>query len=131
MDAGVGSTGGCYLFKLKQTRGVKELIALSERQSEWTSDFSGWHYCESTLQLSGWDCSRRVVLYRRTHRRKVATSQRVPALSGPVEQSEQLSLELVNKEDAVSYEYAVYVTSLTQPAGQIRALYNLRADNEN
>ena len=49
-----------YLFKLKQTKGVKELVAMSERQSEWTSDFSGWHYCESTLQLSGWNRSRRV-----------------------------------------------------------------------
>lgn len=120
-----------YLFKLKQTRGVKELIGLSERQSQWTSDFSGWHYCESSLQLSGWDCSRRVVIYRRTHRRKMATSKGATALSGPVERVEQLPLELVDEEDTVSYEYAVYVTSLTQPAGQIRALYNTRADNEN
>ena len=42
-----------------------------------------------------------------------------------------MPLELVDEEDAFSYEYAVYVTSLTQPAGQIRALYNPRADNEN
>lgn len=122
--------GVAYLFKLKQTKGVKELVAMSERQSKWTSDFSGWQYCESTLQLSGWSRSRRVVVYRRTHRRKVDTAQSGPALSGPVGQNKQLPLELVD-EDAVSYEYAIYVTSLTRPANQVRGLYNPRADNEN
>lgn len=122
--------GVAYLFKLKQTKGVKELIGLSELQSEWTPDCSGWHYCESSLQLSGWDCSRRIVLYRRAHHRKAGTVKSRPALSGPVRQSEQLPLELLD-EDALSYEYAIYVTSLTRPAEQIRALYNPRADNEN
>ncbi len=119
-----------YLFKLKQTKGVKELIAMSELQSEWTSDFSPWQYCESTLQLSGWDCSRRVVIYRRAHRRKAEAAKETPELCGPVQENEQLPLELV-EEEALSYEYAVYITSLSRSAGQIRALYNPRADNEN
>ncbi len=119
-----------YLFKLKQTKGVKELIAMSELQSQWTSDFSPWQYCESTLQLSGWDCSRRVVIYRRVHRRKAEAAKGKPELCGPVQENEQLPLELV-EEETLRYEYAVYITSLSRPAGQIRALYNPRADNEN
>ncbi len=119
-----------YLFKLKQTKGVKELIAMSELQSQWKSHVFGWQYCESTLQLSSWNCSRRVVIYRRVHRRKVNAAKGKPALCGPVKESEQLPLELV-EEESPSYEYAVYVTSLTQPAKEIRALYNPRADNEN
>jgi hypothetical protein len=117
-----------YLFKLKQTRGVKELIAASQG---WTAHFSGWQYCESTLQLSGWDCSRRVVVYRRAHRRKVKAVKRKPELFGPIKESEQLPLELIGEEEMPSYEYAVYVTSLARPAQEIHALYNPRADNEN
>ena len=117
-----------YLFKLKQTKGVKELIAVSE---EWTAHFSGWQCCESTLQLSGWDCSRRVVVYRRAHRHKVKTAKRTPELCGPIKESEQLPLELLDEEQMPGYEYAVYVTSLAEPAQEIRALYNPRGDNEN
>lgn len=129
--------GVAYLFRLKQTKGVKDLIGLIERDKDWTSSPSGWAYCESTLQLSGWDRSRRVVVYRRVHRRKAPSKPQaaLAALSAPTEQSEQqqqqeLPLELVD-EELTYYEYAVYVTALNQPAGQIRAFYNPRGDNEN
>ena len=39
-------------------------------------------------------------------------------------------MELV-EEELTLYEYAVYVTVLNQPAGEIRSLYNPRGDNEN
>ncbi len=51
-------------------------------------------------------------------------------LLGPTEQSEQLTLELV-EEELTEYEYAVYVTTLELPAREIRPLYNPRGDNEN
>lgn len=117
-----------YLFKLKQTKGVQELIAANQ---EWTAHFSGWQYSESTLKLSGWDRSRRVVVYRRAHRRTFKTAKRSPELCGPIKESEQLPLELLDEEQMPRYEYAVYVTSLAKPAQEIRALYNPRADNEN
>lgn len=119
-----------YLFRIKQTKGVKELITLSERQSEWLKGFSGWQYCESTLRLTGWDCSRRVVIYRRAHRSKVTEKPTQRVLPGSIDPVEQLPLEIVD-EVLTTYEYAVYVTSLDRPAGQIRALYTPRADNEN
>ena len=120
-----------YLFRLKQTKGVKELIRLIERENDWTqSPPTGWSYCESTLRLSGWSRSRRVVVYRRVHRRKAPSKSKAAALPGPTEQSEQLALELV-EEELTQYEYAVYVTTLKQPAGEIRSLYTPRGDNEN
>ena len=129
-----------YLFRLKQTKAVKELIGLIERENDWTqSPPTDWSYCESTLQLSGWSRSRRVVVYRRAHRRKAPSKSKAAMLPGPTEQSEQqqqqqqqqqLALELV-EEELTQYEYAVYVTALNQPAGDIRALYNPRGDNEN
>ena len=123
-----------FLFKLKQTKGVKELIALIERQSQWSRSLGGWQYCESTLQLQGWTCSRRVVVYRRVHHRKFPKNK--PALVGELtgeqepEQGELLFPELVEEGELI-YEYAIYVTSLDEPADQIRALYNARGDNEN
>ena len=120
-----------YLFRLKQTKGVKELIRLIERENDWTqSPPTGWSYCESTLRLSGWSRSRRVVVYRRVHRRKAPSKSKAAALPGPTEQSEQLALELV-EEELTQYEYAVYVTTLKQPVGEIRSLYTPRGDNEN
>lgn len=125
--------GIAYLFRLKQTKGVKELIGVIERDNDWTRwPPSSWSYCESTLQLSGWSRSRRVVVYRRIHRRKAPSKANASALPGPAEQSDQqqLPLEPVD-EELIEYEYAVYVTALKQPAGEIRSLYNPRADNEN
>ena len=124
-----------FLFKLKQTKGVKELIALIEHENQWSSSIGGWQYCESTLKLSGWTRSRRVVIYRRVHHRR--SPKKKPALVGelvgeqePPPQGELLFPDLV-EEGELSYEYAIYVTSLDEPADKIRALYNPRGDNEN
>ena len=122
--------GVAYLFRLKQTKGVKDLIGLIDREKNWKPASSGWSYCQSTLQLSGWSCSRRVVVYRRVHRRKTSSKPKAAALPVQTEESEQLALELV-EEEPTYYEYAVYVTTLKQPGGDIRSLYNPRGDNEN
>jgi hypothetical protein len=104
-----------FLFKLKQTKGVKELIALIELQNQWSRSLGGWQYCESTLQLSGWTRSRRVVIYRRVHHPKSAKKKpaAVGELTGEQEpqQAELLFPELV-EEGEIIYEYAIYVTSL-------------------
>ena len=84
-----------YLFKLKQSKGVKELVRLRELDSEWQSGIGSWQYCESTLKLTGWDCSRRVVIYRRAHHRKGATVKVAASLLGSIEQVELLPLEVI------------------------------------
>ena len=117
-----------YLFKLKQTKSAKKLIAVG---GHWTTHFSGWQYCEGTLRLSGWDCSRRVFIYRRAHRRKCGVTKRSPGLCGPIKESRQLALELLVEDEMPRYEYAVYVTSFAEPAKEIRSLYNPRGGNEN
>ncbi len=123
--------GVAYLFRLKQTKGVKEWIHFIERENNWEQSPTGWSYCESTLQLSGWSRSRRVVVYRRAHRRKVSSKPKSAQLPGPTGESEQqLALELV-EEELTHHEYAIYVTALKHPAGEIRCRYNPRGDNEN
>lgn len=87
--------GMCYLFKLKQTKKVKELIALCELNSEWESVPGNWQHCESRLQLTGWNRSRRVVVYRRAHRRKAKPDKQAEALPGECIQGELTDLQLV------------------------------------
>jgi hypothetical protein len=117
--------GVLYLCKLKQTKGVKELVRLTELHSEWEQGLGTWQYCESALKLRGWDCERRVVIYRRAHHRKRAPIKAAASLPGSIEQVELLPLEVI-EEGALNYEYAVYVTTLTEDASEIRSLYNPR-----
>jgi len=124
------SRGVDYLFKLKLTANVRKLVALCELQSQWESAPGNWQYCESSLQLTSWDCKRRVVVYRRAHVRKTRVGKAAEGLPGSCAQPELLPLEVI-EEGSLSYEYAVYVTTLDRPAGEIRAHYNPRGDNEN
>ena len=125
------SKGVRYLFKLRQSTKVKELIAFCELESEWQRGLGKWQYCESQLQLTGWDCPRRVVIYRRAHTRKAPPKKPAMALEGRcAQQAELINLELV-EDAALTYEYAVYVTDLERDASQVRGLYNPRGDNEN
>lgn len=122
--------GVLYLFKLKLTKGVKDMVHLCELNNEWEQGSGTWQYCENSLKLSGWDCERRVVIYRRVHHRKKSPVKEVARLPGSVEQTELLPLEVAD-EGSLTYEYAVYVTTLTEDASKIRSLYNPRGDNEN
>ena len=123
--------GMTYLFKLKQTVKAKELIGMCELKSDWESAPGNWQFCESRLQLSGWDRDRRVVVYRRVHARRSKTAKEpTAALPGVCEQGELLDLEVL-EDSGVSYEYAIYVTNSEEAASKVRALYNPRGDNEN
>lgn len=54
-----------YLFKLRLTRGVKDLVRrMCYNGSAWQADGHGWEVMESTLQLSGWSRERRVIVVR-------------------------------------------------------------------
>lgn len=53
------------LFKLRHSKNVKTLVAQAHRAgAQWQDAGQGWEVLESTLKLSGWSCSRRVVLVR-------------------------------------------------------------------
>jgi hypothetical protein len=54
-----------YLFKMRHTAKVKELVKRMMRQGAlWQDCGDGWQALETTIRLSGWTCERRVVLVR-------------------------------------------------------------------
>jgi len=105
-----------YLFKLKQTKNVKEAIhMIPESRWEGPGQNGAWQVAETQVKLEGWSRERRVVVARKTQ--------------GSVPASEQAELWKLNRHD-----YAAYVTDLpkeTINAWQIQTLYNERADAEN
>jgi hypothetical protein len=113
-----------YLFRLRQSPGVKQLVQLLEQQSGWQTLGQGWSAAEGTLQLSGWSAKRRVVVLRR--QKIIApteTSTGDPrALPWP---------GLMLCEPAVEYESQVLVTNLTEERLTLAHLYRQRADAEN
>jgi len=61
-----------YLFKLRQTRGVKALIEQLFKDRRWIDTGQGWEGEESELRLQGWSRSRRVIVLRRRIRNPLA-----------------------------------------------------------
>lgn len=113
-----------YLFKLRQTKGVRALVERLLRGSNWTPAGQGFEGVESRLKLAGWSKSRRVVVLRRRIRDDVAVSLNDP--------DGQLEFGFVEKDDLVKYyEYAVLVTDLGDPILTIAQHYRDRADCEN
>jgi hypothetical protein len=116
-----------YLFKLRQTAGVKRMLARwFRREEDWTeagpSD-QGWSAAEDRLRLAGWSRERRVVLLRRRARSTVALTHK--ANDGEIE------LLLPDENDVQVWEYAVLVTSCEYPLESMAQLYRDRADAEN
>lgn len=111
-----------YLFKVRQTTGVKRLIERLFRQEKWVCAGQGWEGCESTLQLTGWKKKRRVVVLRRQIKEK--KKKDVKAIKG----SDQIVL-FESKEQ--TWEYAVLTTTLSDAILTIAQHYRDRADSEN
>jgi len=131
--------GQPYLFKLRQTSGVKKMLMRQFSRKDWSmpgpSD-QGWSAVEDTLRLAGWDQSRRVVILRRAAKSDVALTRK--AAEGQMEL-------LLPDEDVELWEYAVLVTNSSYPlesipptdedlsvgAPSMAQLYRDRADAEN
>lgn len=113
-----------YLFKLRQTKGVKKLLASLFRRDDWIEPVGGdqgWWAIEDTLKLVGWDKARRVVVLRRPIKQEIALTQQDPA---------QYQL-LLPDETIKAWEYAVLVTNTVFDLQAIAQLYRDRADCEN
>jgi len=114
-----------YLFKLRQTSGVKKMLRRQFARKDWTvpgpSD-QGWSAVEDTLKLAGWDKSRRVVILRRAARSAVALTRKV---------SEGQMELLLPDQDVELWEYAVLVTNSSYALESMAQLYRDRADAEN
>lgn len=117
-----------YLFKLRQTAGVKKLLARQFSRNDWSTpgpSDQGWSAVEDTHKLSGWDKSRRVVILRRAVKNDLALSRNTMHELG-----EQIEL-LVPDKDVQAWEYAVLVTNSTYALDAFGQLYRDRADCEN
>ena len=110
-----------YLFRLRQSLGVKQLVQTLERQSGWQPAVNGWEGMEGRLQLAGLTAKRRVVVLRRKRERK-AESESTRALGWPL---------LAQCGPAPEYEYQVLVTNLSEELLSLADLYRRRADAEN
>jgi hypothetical protein len=114
-----------YLFKLRQSQGVKRLLARQFSRQDWTPPGpldQGWSAVEATLRLAGWDKSRRVVILRRAAKSNVALSRKTA--------ENQIEL-LLPGQDVDVWEYAVLVTNSGYPLHTMAQLYRDRADAEN
>lgn len=117
--------GQMYLFRQRQTKGVRQLIRALEAKGGWQATVSRWEALEGSLRLTGWTRDRRVVVLRRTR----APENRSPkALPGPGQEHQP---ELITAGQTLSYEYQILVTNLTLEALSLADLYRQRADSEN
>lgn len=113
-----------YLFRQRQTKGVKQLMRALEAQGGWRRILNGWEALEGQLQLTGWTQRRRVVVLRR-QRHPVGGRVALPG----TESAGQLAL--LEASAAPEYEYQVLVTNLTLEVLSVADLYRQRADSEN
>lgn len=114
-----------YLFKMKRSKRVKALISQVHGQGEWTRFDAEWELKESTLQLYGWERSRRVVVVRRR-------LPKDPLIGVEIEHGGQHELALVEgPEDMRVFEYSVLVTNLDDELVTLMRHYRDRADCEN
>ncbi|MDP2792642.1 MAG: transposase [Sulfurisoma sp.] len=116
--------GQPYLFKLRQTAGVKRLIERQWQQGDWQDVGHGFDAVESELRLTGWSRARRVVVLRRRVKGSLA------AETGG--EGQQQELHFVDSSDKVKlWEYAVLVTNSDYTLEAMGQLYRDRADCEN
>ena len=114
-----------YLFKLRKTKGVKNLVKLVDSPStNWEEAGKGWTGVKSKLRLQGWTKKRSVVVIRRplpkpTKRKRKKTLQLLLPFYGAEYDKKPI------------YEYAVLVTDLDLEILSLAQLYRDRADSEN
>lgn len=109
-----------YLTKLRLTTNVKKLINRLIACGEWVDAGQGFRGAETTLCLTGWSKSRRVIVLKRPIAGEILLSD------------DQLNLAFIKTEDGIrKYEYQVLVTSLPDEILTIAQHYRDRGDCEN
>lgn len=112
-----------YLFKLRCSKKVKNLISKLMTYDNWEYAGQGWGGQKSSIKLSSWNCERKVIVLRRLCKNKdMAIKQ---------ESSDQLSFDFIDSSKTKLYEYAVLVASLEDEVLTIAQHYRDRADSEN
>ena len=119
--------GQQYLFRLRMTKRVKELIAKLASRSGWKDAGHGWQAAKADLQLMGWSRKRRVVVLRR----RVADDAALVAQTDTGDGQRLLGFADVLPSGQKIWEYGVLVTSLDCEELTLAQLYRDRADAEN
>ena len=116
-----------YLFKLRQTAGVKKLIERNWSRHDWHDIGQGGQAVETDLTLTNWSRRRRVVVLRRPLKGELAAEPK----SGK-RTKRQASLQFAEPlQPAKLWEYTVLVTNADVNLEAIGQLYRDRADCEN
>ena len=123
-----------YLFKLRQSVNVKNLVEQLEKSHElWQDAGEGWQGYETKLKLMGWSSSRRVIVLRRHASQRSRKDTRVNLLPAPKTQVEEELFfpEVIAQEQIPEYDWAVLVTNLDYSIVAASQLYRDRGDCEN
>ena len=116
-----------YLFKIKQSARIKELLATSFSVNQWQAAGQGWEGMWSQVRLAGWTGARRVIILRRPLREDLVVAQRKSK-----RRAAQMELEMGwVPEGTVLYEHAVLVTNMTEDIFTLAQHYRDRGDAEN
>jgi hypothetical protein len=109
-----------FLSKLRLTSNVKKLIERVIAKGDWVDAGQGFRGAETTLRLTGWSKSRRVIVLKRPIRGEVLLTD------------DQLNLAFIETENSIKkYEYQVLVTSLPDELLAVAQHYRDRGDCEN
>lgn len=113
-----------YLFKIKQTKKVKELRMLAEKGDQhWIEAGQGWKGVKAQLKLTGWTRERTVIILRR---------ERKERKNSAVQKEMQLCFPFINSIlERCNYEYSVLITNLDLEISGLAQLYRERATSEN
>jgi len=120
--------GQRYLFKLRQSPGVKRLIERHWSRADWRDIGEGYHAVEAELALSGWSCARRVVVVRRAVKDTLVIEGKAMGKREKRQQSLHFAAPL---QPVKLWEYAVLVANSDYDLEAIGQLYRDRADCEN
>ena len=120
-----------YLFKLRQSAGVKKLVQRQWSRRDWCPVGQGWDACEDELQLTGWTQRRRVIVMRRVRKTDLIVELKRPGRPKAKDPA-QVELHFIDENEPVkSWEYAVLVCNTHYALENIGQLYRDRADCEN
>ena len=123
--------GQPYLFKLRQSAGVKKLLQRQWTRRDWRGVGQGWQACEDVLRLLGWTEQRRVIVMRRVRRLDLIVEAKRSG-RGKGKDHGQSELCFIDENEPVkSWEYAVLVCNTHYELDNIGQLYRDRADCEN
>lgn len=123
--------GQPYLFKLRQSAGVKKLVQRQWTRRDWRSVGQGWDACEDVLRLTGWNRARRVIVMRRVRKLDLIIEPKRGGRGKGKDQA-QTELHFIDENEPVkSWEYAVLVCNAHFELQNIGQLYRDRADCEN